>query len=785
MPNYTFTEISAFEFEAICRDLLQAELGVALELFGAGPDGGIDIRYMGTTAGERPSVIAQCKRWAEGSFQRLLWQMEHTELPKIRRIAPKRYIVMSSARMTPNQKDTLMDALQPWVRSPADIFGRDDLTGLLARHTNIERRHIKLWLTSTEVLEALLNSAIALRSADAIEHAQRQCRLWVPNPSFDRARQILDTIKICVISGPPGIGKTMLADVLMTGYVTEGFQPVAISEDIEEGNRVWGSDKKQLFYYDDFLGRVTYGELHLAKNEESRLAHFIERVQRSRNKLLLLTTREYILAEAQMRYERMADLPTDRFSSVISMEDYTPVIRGKILYNHLYFTDLPEGLKTALNPGRKYWDVIRHRNYNPRVIEHAVRLPIARELAPTEFVLRLMHALDDPTAIWETIYENLPRMAQRILSTMASLPLSIPVEVLTDAVKSFTGEEWGVGVFNGALRTIEGTFIEIVQSNPGRSGPERVVRIRDASVRDFLWRRIFAVGGEFQTLLERATSFEQCVLLYEGRRYTNERLTIQDQGASKAMFYPVQIDADDVALKAITLINSSDPTAVKVSGMGQHKHVQKSAIIERRVAFLVDILADHGASDARTQIAARALKAVREKWDGGRGSLTDGVYLLSRVKLARNLLPVDLLRENGLALLGLIANQLDQTEVFKALVDLNELIPEIFSSPHREINSWSSEFRDHLDREGDWLMSDLDDPDLIEQELQELEEVAGELDVDISEFSAAVDERVAVLRMDAEEAMDSELWDGFAADVETQSEEKIVDEMFQSLLQDN
>ena len=67
----------------------------------------------------------------------------------------------------------------------------------------MERRYIKLWLTSTQVLDALLNSVIATRGEGATERAQRQLRLWVPNPSFERARGILEANPVCVISGAP------------------------------------------------------------------------------------------------------------------------------------------------------------------------------------------------------------------------------------------------------------------------------------------------------------------------------------------------------------------------------------------------------------------------------------------------------------------------------------------------------------------------------------------------------------------------------------------------------
>ena len=235
MTTYNFSQISDFEFESLCRDLLQAELGLPLELFAPGPDRGIDVRYVGVVNGEQETIVAQCKRWAENSFNNLLRHLAKVEAAKIQKLAPKRYILMTSVPLSPARKDKIVAAVQPWIRTPADVFGRDDISGLLARHEEIERRHIKLWLTSTEVLDALLNRDITTRSEGAIEYTKRQLRLWVPNPSFERARVILEATRVCVISGAPGIGKTMLADVLLTSYTSRGFEPVVISADIAEG----------------------------------------------------------------------------------------------------------------------------------------------------------------------------------------------------------------------------------------------------------------------------------------------------------------------------------------------------------------------------------------------------------------------------------------------------------------------------------------------------------------------------------------------------------------------
>ena len=164
------------------------------------------------------------------------------------------------------------------------------------------------------------------------------------------------------------------------------------------------------------------------KNEQSRLAQFMERVRRSDNKRFILTTREYILSEALNRYERLSGTEIAMSKSIISLEDYTHLIRARILYKHLFFSDLPSNLKTSLLPNERYWDVIRHRNYNPRVIEHAVSLQGVVSLSPDEFVSNIFATLNDPSAVWEVIFENLPDMARLILLAVASLPTEVLLE---------------------------------------------------------------------------------------------------------------------------------------------------------------------------------------------------------------------------------------------------------------------------------------------------------------------------------------------------------------------
>ncbi len=777
MTTYNFSQISPFEFEELCRDLLQAELGRTLELFAPGPDRGIDIRHLGAPDDEEGTFIAQCKRWDEGAYAALLSHLKRDELPKIEKLAPDRYILMTSVRLTPDRKDEIVKALKPWIHGPADVYGRDDLSGLLARHQEVERRHIKLWLTSTEVLDALLNSNVATRSEAAIEHAQRQLRLWVPNPSFDRAWEMLDGSNVCVISGAPGIGKTMLADILMAGYASEGYEPVVISEDIDEGDRAWRSKRRQVFHYDDFLGHVTYGELQLRKNEESRLAKFVDRVRRSDGKKFILTTREYILTEALNRYENIASVNIERHKSLVKLEDYTPLIRAKILYNHLVFSDIPAALKCAMLPGRKYRDVISHRNYSPRIVDHAINIVDNRNSSTEDFISNFFAVLDDPSEVWGRIFINLPKAGQRLLLVVATLPPQVLLDDVRFAVHSLVGDGFDAIEFRQALEMLEGTLIDISEGSPGGRKRERILSIRDPSVHDYLWGRLESLEGEAETLLDSAVFFEQCVALYEGTSHAATRAEVRPRGTRRAR---VVMDHEAIANKAVNLITSSNPRLVRVSGTVSEAFTREYANVELRAAFVARLLAENRASRESATAAGSALSAACDTWEVGRGSPSDGITLLRVAKRVEQLFPDQLIARAEEALFGLIVGRLDDVEGFVALVDMYELSPRLFAPPHHSLGFWEEQFAEFVEQEKGWWLGKAEDPDWIEQDMEMIENVASVLGNNLGNLLDDAFERTEELRQAVPDYEDDDDWRKYRTEHSGTTEE--IDALFQALL---
>ena len=62
--------------------------------------------------------------------------------------------------------------------------------------------------------------------------------------------------------GPNGVGKTTLAQVLVTRFIEEGYELIAVRDDIQEAFDLLdiANHKKQVVYYDDFLGQSSISE---------------------------------------------------------------------------------------------------------------------------------------------------------------------------------------------------------------------------------------------------------------------------------------------------------------------------------------------------------------------------------------------------------------------------------------------------------------------------------------------------------------------------------------------
>jgi hypothetical protein len=339
LPTYDFKQLSPVDFEELVRDLLQDEWGVRIESFKSGRDKGIDLRC----AHVAPNTIIQCKRYASSTLSTLLSHLKNKELPKINALAPERYVLVTALPLNPDDKDKIAAAVSPHIRSPADVFGAEDVNNLLGRHQQVETSHFKLWLSSSAVLERVLQNANRVQTEFDVERVRRAIPLYVQNNNYTGAMRILESNKFVIISGVPGIGKTTLADMLLYAHLEAGYEPVVIQFDITEGRARLKRTRKQIFYFDDFLGQTFLGNRFdfLGRKEDAAVVDFMEMIARSGYGRLVLTTREHILQHAFHLSERFQRRQINLLEHrcILEMRNYTLIDRGRILYNHIYFSE--------------------------------------------------------------------------------------------------------------------------------------------------------------------------------------------------------------------------------------------------------------------------------------------------------------------------------------------------------------------------------------------------------------------------------------------------------------
>ncbi|MBK6609129.1 MAG: restriction endonuclease [Leptospiraceae bacterium] len=109
--NYNFSTLNDRDLEELARDLLSKKLGFYFQSFKSGRDKGIDLRY--STLNSENEIIVQVKHFIGSTFSNLKSVFKNDELEKIKKLNPKRYLVVTSLSLNPEEKKIIKDILNP------------------------------------------------------------------------------------------------------------------------------------------------------------------------------------------------------------------------------------------------------------------------------------------------------------------------------------------------------------------------------------------------------------------------------------------------------------------------------------------------------------------------------------------------------------------------------------------------------------------------------------------------------------------------------------------------
>ena len=507
MPDYDFHQLSPYDLEILARDLLQAHWGVQIESFKTGKDGGIDLRYAAATN----KVIVQVKHLIKTGLAGLLREVQN-EAVKVKRLQPSRYVLVTSVALSAVNKDAIVNIIGADVLKPSDVIGCEDLNNLLGQHSEIEGNHYKLWLASRAVLDRVLHNAAVTRSEFKVRQVYEEARRYVQSSAYRQALKKLNDTGVIIIAGPPGVGQSTLANLLLYEHLERGYQAVLIQRDIDEGQDLFQPGVRQVFYFDDFMGATFLGDRAAALTgiTDRALLDFVAMVRATPTARLILATREHIYAQAMDRSERLRLSDLNDLRIFLHMPSYSFTQKARILYNHLYFSDLPSAYQDELLRKDFYFAIIKHDKFNPRLIEWLSSFRRIRNVPVQQYRNFIQNLLNDPSEIWRHAYEQeITDAARSMLLTVFSLGGSaVGPTLLRAAFTSLHHERssrYRFGTkpedFRSALREIAGAFIKPLGAHS--------IEVLDPSVLDLLNAVVRCTPENAVDIVAGAASFDQ------------------------------------------------------------------------------------------------------------------------------------------------------------------------------------------------------------------------------------------------------------------------------------
>ncbi|WP_417876825.1 hypothetical protein [Winogradskyella sediminis] len=468
MTNYDFSTLSPLDFEELACDLINASSKYSnfdgnLRTFRAGKDYGIDLLL--STPTNNYEVVGQVKHYVKSTFSKLLSDLENKEKNKVFKLKPKRYIVVTSQELNPENKLKIKDVFEPYIVSLNDIYGRQDLNILLRDNKEIEENHYKLWFSSFIILNKILNYRFQGRQKEFTDKVlKRRFRLFVETQNFHKAKYILNKNKFIIITGEPGVGKSTLSDMMIYDFIKDDYQLNIIYDDIKEIEiNLLDDNSKQVFYYDDFLGH-TQAEILKSKSAENALIRIISRIENLNNKFLILNTRKFILTSFLDESERFREFNPLRSEAKIELQSYSYGIKRRMLDNHILESELSiEQIDVIKKLAPK---ICQHDNFTPRIIEFFTGIRVL-ELNAVDYENFILNNLKNPKEIWNHAYFFQINDYERfLLNTLYSLKSEVIKEHLEEAYNFRLDYEVQhnnyvkpLNSFNDSLRRLNNGFI--------------------------------------------------------------------------------------------------------------------------------------------------------------------------------------------------------------------------------------------------------------------------------------------------------------------------------------
>lgn len=504
---FNYTELDNNEFEYLCKDIIEKILETRLRIFAAGRDGGVDL----TDSTITHNIVVQAKHYKNSKYSDLKTALKK-EKYKVEKLKPKKYYICVGMMLTDSNIREIYNMFSDYMESDKNIITLKEIDDFLQNKNNIYilRKHYKLWLHSSNILNEIYNNNIFIDCETLLQSIEEESNFYVSTNVYVKCFQCIDRNGIILITGSPGVGKTITSKMLVLYYATQGYSVrYTTNGNISDLKKSLSRDSKEIILLDDCLGQNYY---NMSSNQESELISLISHVKYNNNKKLILNSRITILNEAKERSADFNKIISEEkvINYTIDMNEVELVEKAKIFYNHLLYKNVPKLYYENIKLDKNYFKIITHNNYTPRIIEYVTSKINYSPVSSSEYYNFVLDCLNNPENIWKNEYERRLQKIDRIfLTTLYSLTdTDVKYEVLEKCfnfrIIRTKENDMTLNQFEITLNRLNESFVKIVLKNK-----VRYIGVINPSVNDFLKNIVKENKLEINSLQESVCNYVQ------------------------------------------------------------------------------------------------------------------------------------------------------------------------------------------------------------------------------------------------------------------------------------
>lgn len=518
---YNLANLNDYEFEILCKDIMEKKLSIELHRFAKGRDGGIDL-----CDSQNPMQhMIQVKHYINSTYSDLNTSLKK-ELAKVEDKNPKNYYICCSIELSPKQRKDIFSLFSNYMLDTSHIIDKTDIDDFLSNGNNKEilEKNYKLWLCSTNVLSMIQNQHIFIDCNEILNDIEKYTKLFVTTKAYFDCRKKLVDHNIIIITGTPGVGKSTISKMLLLFFASNSYSVRYVTDNnIKDIKNTLSRNpsKKEIILLDDFLGQHY---LKLNDKQPNELKSLIAFIEKNPNKKIIMNSRITIINEAYSSSIDFANLfdAYEKNNYLIDLDKMSFLEKAQILYNHLYFNNLPMDFLLEVKKNKNYLLIVKHENYNPRIIEFVTKQKNYANIPSNEYIAYVIEKLNNPDSVWEDEFRNRLEENDRILmTTLYSLTNDkVRIDVLEKAFNKrilSISSKTTLNIFYEVINRLNNSLIKIIVDKK-----KRYISVINPSINDFLNKKILNNSNEQFSIINNAKYIEQLIKFKQNKKQIYE-----------------------------------------------------------------------------------------------------------------------------------------------------------------------------------------------------------------------------------------------------------------------